>query len=1271
MQRSILSGSWLAFFRKAVHLAGRGIVVFILLFSALFPGAFGVSSLELPAAQALSGGVVISQVYGGGGNSGATLRNDFIELFNRGSSPVWLNGWTVQYAAASGDFSQTTPLTNVTLQPGQYYLVQEGAGAGGSQSLPTPDTSGGINMGATSGKVALVNSTSALNCGSTTTACSASQLALIIDLIGYGSTGGTPANETASAPTLTNTTAALRNSGGCAETDNNSSDFQSGTPNPRNAVVTPVPCGSSSNQPIAPSCGGPLTTTQGTAVNRNVSATDPDGVVLTAKVSGITPTPANGTITLGSVVAASSFGGTLTGILTVDAAVPTGTYTVSLSFTNNDAATPKTVDCSISVTVNPSTGNQPIVPNCGGALSTPQGTGTTRNISAVDADGQVTGVMVSALSPSPAPGSITVGSITPASAVGGTLTAVVTVSNTVPAGNYSLTLSFSNNDPAPQTATCDIAITVTAVVNYTPIYTIQGASRQSPLVGQSVTTEGVVTGSKSNGFFLQDPQGDGNPKTSDGIFVFSTTPVTVGHRVRVVGTVQEYINSSYPDDQPLTEIAGTPTVTDLGAGATITPVIISTDPSRSGPNVRRPPAVIFSTATYDPTANGLDFYESLEGMLVEVDNAVVVGATDRFNDFVVVPDNGTGVTGFTARHSVAISAGDFNPERIMIDDGIVGSGNNPQVVVGDRITVPLVGPLDYSFSNYKIQPLSVISPNNINQSQRVTQETVADLTSATQLRVASYNIENFSSSDTAKLNLVANHIRLNLKAPDLLILVEVQDDSGATDNGIVTANANLTALANAISSNGGPTYSFQYVSPVNNQDGGAPGGNIRQVFFYRTDRGLSFVPKGSAGPTDANTVNADGSLALSPGRIDPTNAAFSDSRKPLAGEFQFAGQRLIVIANHLNSKIGDNPLYGSTQPPVLSSEAKRRDQATIIRSFITGILNADPNANIIVGGDMNDFEFSRPLNILKNNEGALAANLTLTDVVENPAVANERYTYNYEGNSQVIDHLLYSPHLAPRLSLVDIVHLNADFNASSSLRASDHDPLTSVFDFDSTCANPFLVTGATDDGAATTCGTLSYAIKSAQAGQTITFQAGLTQLSLTGALLPLYPGTKIDGGCTADANGRGVPGVSLVWNVAGPQSNALLRLTGTNTLRGLALVNYPDYALEVTGNGNTLSCSWLGTADGTTKQANGGGIRFSGEARDNQIGLPGDKQSGNLIGGNNGPALLDNTSFGSNNRLYYNLIGLNKNGLPLPNTQRLSLKGKGHFRFGLGNRVFG
>jgi uncharacterized protein len=175
--------------------------------------------------------VVISQVYGGGGNSGATYKNDFIEIFNTGSSSVDISGWSVQYASSTGTSWASNPPTVVpastTLQPGQYFLFKEAAGTGGSVDI-TGDASGSLALSGTSGKVALVNNSTAISGACPTGA--------VVDLVGFG-TANCPASPVG---TLSNTTAAIRKSGGCTNSGVNSADFDVGAPNPRNLAYTPL-----------------------------------------------------------------------------------------------------------------------------------------------------------------------------------------------------------------------------------------------------------------------------------------------------------------------------------------------------------------------------------------------------------------------------------------------------------------------------------------------------------------------------------------------------------------------------------------------------------------------------------------------------------------------------------------------------------------------------------------------------------------------------------------------------------------------------------------------------------------------------------------------------------------------------------------------------------------------------------------------------------------------------------------------------------------------
>ncbi|HSC50244.1 MAG TPA: lamin tail domain-containing protein [Gaiellaceae bacterium] len=192
--------------------------------------------LAAPAALGASPDLVVNQVFAGGGNAGAPYSNDFVELFNRGSSAVDVGGWSIQYASGSGTSWQVTPLSG-SVQAGGHYLVQLASGSVGA-ALPTPDASGTSNLAVSGGKVALAHATTALTCGAAAGSCSADPL--VTDLVGYGS--ATDYEGAGAAPAIGNTTAAVRADGGCTDTDVNSSDFSAAAPTPRNSAATAAPC---------------------------------------------------------------------------------------------------------------------------------------------------------------------------------------------------------------------------------------------------------------------------------------------------------------------------------------------------------------------------------------------------------------------------------------------------------------------------------------------------------------------------------------------------------------------------------------------------------------------------------------------------------------------------------------------------------------------------------------------------------------------------------------------------------------------------------------------------------------------------------------------------------------------------------------------------------------------------------------------------------------------------------------------------------------------
>jgi uncharacterized protein len=587
-------------------------------------------------------------------------------------------------------------------------------------------------------------------------------------------------------------------------------------------------------------------------------------------------------------------------------------------------------------------------------------------------------------------------------------------------------------DDPPDTMAADFSWSFTVVGPVRRTHEIQGAAHRSPLEGQAVSdVPGIVTARVSNGFFYEDPDPDADPATAEGLFVFtgSAPPVAVGDAVRVDGLVTEFRpGGATGNNLPQTELTS-PVIEVLSSGNGLP------GPSVIGKGGRIPPnEVIEDDATgdvetsgvFDPAQDGIDFYESFESMRVRVNRAHVVGPTNAFGEIPVVGDWGERAGVKTTRGGVVIRPNDFNPERIHLDDRLMPV---PSLDVGDRFRSPVVGILDYSFGNFKLD----VSEPVVSVSGGLRRE-VAKAAGNHEIAVATFNVENLDPGDDS-FDELAELIVDNLRAPDIVALEEIQDNNGPLNDAVTDASVTLTTLIAAIQAAGGPVYEYRQIDPVDDQDGGEPGGNIRVGFIFRTDRGLSFVdrPGGTSTASTGVVAGPNGAeLTFSPGRVDPTNPAFNASRKPLAGEFRYRGKTLFVIANHFNSKGGDDPLFGRFQPPNRITETQRHAQAQVVNDFVDSILAVDGQADVIVLGDLNDFEFSETLEIL---QGDVLENLLLT--LPKP----ERYTYVFEGNSQVLDQILVSRHLVRSLSVYDVVHVNSEFDD----QASDHEPQVARF----------------------------------------------------------------------------------------------------------------------------------------------------------------------------------------------------------------------------------
>ena len=514
------------------------------------------------------------------------------------------------------------------------------------------------------------------------------------------------------------------------------------------------------------------------------------------------------------------------------------------------------------------------------------------------------------------------------------------VGDAIVEGNETFSVTLSNPSAGAISIGTANGIIQDDDVALTAIYTIQGTSHTSTLVGQTVTTTGVVIAVDSNGFYIQDPNGDGNAATSDGLFVFmpSGTLPQVGHEVRVTGTVTEFIPSGAATGSLSTTELTSASFVDLGVSATpVTATVIG------GPGGLVPPT--------ESLIAGNNFFEKLEGMLVRVEDAVAIGPTNDFGEIFTVVDNdgdasnGLNATGRIDRGNMLItpgnadfgdinsSGGDYNPERIQIDDdsGILSGFVTPDVNVGARLA-DVTGVINYDFGNYQIVATQAFG---VAQASTLVKETSTLTGDADHLLVASYNAENLDPNDgAARFNTIAQEILNRLQAPDIVSLQEIQDNDGATNSATTSASLTLQMLVDAINAiaPAGVEYAFAD-NPFIGDDtnGGEPGGNIRTAFIYRTDR-VDLVP-GSL-----RTIATDGTAISAPGgntdqQTNPDNPFFT-SRPPLVATFSFNGEDVTIVNNHFTSKGGSAPLFGLDQPPLNAGEVQRAGQAQAVNNFV-------------------------------------------------------------------------------------------------------------------------------------------------------------------------------------------------------------------------------------------------------------------------------------------------------------------------------------------------
>lgn len=879
-------------FLASIHAPGRPTVLAALLASLSFP------------VLAAPGNVVISQVYGGGGNVGAEYRQDFIEIFNRSGADVAIGGWTVQYASSTGsNWAKTEIPANTVLKAGQYYLIRQAPGSGGTKDV-VGDTAGSLTLSGTAGKVALTSNNALLS--GATPASSA-----LVDLLGFG---GSSAFENAPTRTLSNTTSASRIDGGCTDTDSNVDDFSVGAVAPRNSASPFKACGST----------GPAA--------------------------------------------------------------------------------------------------EPIVASCPATILRPHGELATASLSAIDKDSRVTGAAIT----SNVTG-IRLDEFTASGTVDSAAAVKLVVDASVAAGSHPVTISFTNDGGQAQSCTVDVR-----AADASTIPAIQGPGAESPKKGSAQTTEGVITAKVGSGYFIQDPAGDGDPSTSDGIFVFGPTSGAVGELVRVTGTVTEYGQSGATSTY--TELTDTVSRV-LGAG-----------PAVSAANITLP---------------GSDL-EAHEGMLVRFTNPLTVNQ----NKYVGARGELTLSSGrreiptnrYRAGTPEALAmAADNAANAIVLDDGLFVTppvipyiGPDATVRTGDTVT-GLEGVLDFGAlggggTGFKLQP--TVAPEFSRTNPRLPAPVLP-----AGIKVASANVLNFFTTFTNGQNVdgatgqgctIGSSTRAsNCRGADNLDEFVRQRDKIVKS--LIALDADVVGLME-IQNNGDVAVNY-LVGALN----AALGGPV-----------YAAVPKPEATGTDAIRV----AMIYKPASLSLVGAALSDddtlnNRAPMAQTFRANNDaKFSVIVNHLKAKAGC-PTGKDTEADRDRGDGQGCWNATrvlqaqrLANVFIPQVVASANDPDVLVIGDMNAYGFEDPIATL------LDAGLVnqLERFVRPHGMV---YSYVFDGESGYLDHALSSASLGKQVAGAAEWHNNADepevidYNvggkpqdlyASNAYRASDHDPVVVSLD---------------------------------------------------------------------------------------------------------------------------------------------------------------------------------------------------------------------------------
>ena len=525
---------------------------------------------------------------------------------------------------------------------------------------------------------------------------------------------------------------------------------------------------------------------------------------------------------------------------------------------------------------------------------------------------------------------------------------------------------------------------------------IKGPGLNSPLAGQTVKTRGLVIGVLRRGFFLQTPDVKWDGVISDGIFVYSTEwQATLGSMLEVVGEVTDYVK--HETAKPVTQLR----LQDMQT-------LSNRDPNNQPYQVH---AVALSAAIL-PHGNAelAKLLNSLGGMLVSISaGQTFIAPSNLYGDYVLALDaEGTDTSVVRTEHSGVVASAE-NPDRWFPGFRVTNYNHAQRLNVGAKLLSDISGPLNYRADSYQIsvsEPFKVeASFVNISKSSLQPKDG-----SVTIMTLNCFNLDPHVESEDLVLNprrdvdddwgegrfhTLAQAVVLQANSPDIVALQEIQDSDGAEMTDVVDASATYQLLIKTIEQLSGIKYRWIDVNPKMGEDGGQPGGNIRNGFLYNPQR-VALV-EGSARVFGAN------------------EAYFEDSRKPLLALFkeQASGKVIACINLHLASKRHQASIFAPIDPGVDAKLSVRVAQATRIAEEAARL--NEQGINYYVTGDFNDTEYSETLQALLADHSVNLVDLLAPD---------QRYDYNHRGKLQVLMHGIVSKRSPIEYAEYEIIHGN-------------------------------------------------------------------------------------------------------------------------------------------------------------------------------------------------------------------------------------------------------